>query len=287
VNLVTRPLRPFQRLLTPAQGRQLELLTSLVQRDLVARYKGSLLGNFWPLLNQLAQLMIYTYVFSIVLQVKPGALQAENPLLEGVPASSLTFGLWLFAGLIPWMAFTSGFAQAASAVTSQPNLVKKVVFPLGLLPMVPIFTAFVESTIGLATLLVFVLVFLRTAHLSVLLLPLVWLPQLLLTLGLGYLCAGLTVFLRDIPQTIGIILNLWFYLTPIVYPLNKIPQPFQDWVRWGNPLATIGEVYRDLVLVGRMQHWLEWGITTTVAALIFCLGLWVYRRLRPAFADVL
>ena len=117
------------------------LLKTLVQRDLEARYKGSVLGNLWPLLNQLSQLLIYTYVFSIVLKVKLN--------LDGVPANNLTFGVWLFAGLLPWTAFMTGLLQAAPAVVNQPNLVKKVVFPLGLLPLVPVLSAFVESSLGL------------------------------------------------------------------------------------------------------------------------------------------
>lgn len=258
---------------------KLDLLKTLVQRDLTARYKGSVLGNLWPLLNQLSQLMVYTYVFSIVLQVKLN--------LKGVPANSFTFGLWLFAGLIPWIAFTNGFSQAALSVVGQPNLVKKVVFPLALLPLVPIVSAFVESSIGLLTLLAFVAFTTQTIHSTLWLLPFLWLPQLLFTAGLGYLASGFTVFVRDVPQTLGVILNLWFYLTPIMYPASVVPEAFRFWVLWLNPLSTIAELYRDLVLVGHIQHWLEWGILWGISLLVFCGGLAVYQRLRPAFADVL
>ncbi|MFB8791979.1 MAG: ABC transporter permease [Potamolinea sp.] len=256
-----------------------DLLRTLVQRDLEARYKGSVLGNLWPLLNQLSQLLIYTYVFSIVLNVKLN--------LKGLPANDATFGLWLFAGLLPWMAFTGGLSQAAASVLMQPNLVKKVVFPLALLPLVPILSTFIESTFGLIALIVLVAVSSQTLHATLVLLPLVFLPQLLLTAGLGYLMAGFTVFLRDIPQTLSVILNLWFYLTPIVYPASVIPKEFRELVFWLNPLAAIAEVYRDLVLVGEVQHWGEWGVASAISLVVFCLGVWCYRRLRPAFADVL
>lgn len=122
-----------------------DLLRTLVKRDLEARYKGSVLGNLWPLLNQLSQLLIYTYVFSVVLKVKLS--------LKTLPENNFTFGLWLFAGLLPWIAFSSGLTQAASSVVGQPNLVKKVVFPLGLLPLVPILSAFIESSFGLMALI--------------------------------------------------------------------------------------------------------------------------------------
>lgn len=257
-----------------------DLLRTLVRRDLEARYKGSVLGNLWSLLNQLSQLLIYTYVFSIVLKVKLS--------LNGLPEdSSITFGLWLFAGLLPWMAFTGGLSQSASSVVAQPNLVKKVVFPLSLLPLVPVLASFIESAFGLAALIVLVAVSTQTLPTTLALLPLVWLPQVLLTAGLGYLAAGLTVFVRDIPQTLGVVLNLWFYLTPIVYPAMVIPEPFRLWVFWLNPLAAISQMYRDLVLVGSVEHWAEWGVSFAIAVLVFQFGFWCYQRLRPAFADVL
>ncbi|HEY9726028.1 MAG TPA: ABC transporter permease [Chroococcales cyanobacterium] len=256
-----------------------DLLRTLVRRDLEARYKGSILGNLWPLVNQLSQLLIYTYVFSIVLNVKLS--------LKGLPANDAMFGLWLFAGLLPWMAFTNGLTQAASSVLGQPNLVKKVVFPLALLPLVPILSAFIESAFGLMALIVLVAISSQTLNSTLALLPLVWLPQLLLTFGLGYLAAGFTVFLRDIPQTLTVLLNLLFYLTPIVYPASVIPERWRDFVFWLNPLAAIAEVYRDLVLVGEVQHWGEWGVASAIALVVFWVGFWCYQRLRPGFADVL
>lgn len=256
-----------------------DLLRALVRRDLEARYKGSILGNLWPLLNQLSQLLIYTYVFSVVLKVKLS--------LKGVPENNFTFGLWLFAGLLPWIAFSSGLIQAANSVVGQPNLVKKVVFPLALLPLVPTLSTFIESSFGLMALIFFVAVSTHTLHLTLALLPLIWLTQLLLTAGLGYFMAGLTVFLRDIPQTLGVILNIWLYLTPILYPAKAIPEEWRNLVFWLNPMTAIAEVYRDLVLVGEVKHWGEWGVTTVISAIVFCIGFSVYKRLRPAFADVL
>lgn len=269
-----------RQLLESPWSIKLNLLTILVRRDLEARYKGSILGNLWPLLNQLVQLLIFTYVFSIVLQVKLD--------IQGVPADNrLAFGLWLFAGLLPWLAFTNGLTQASTCVMGQANLVKKVVFPLGLLPLVPICSAFIESTFGLVALITLVFIIIPEPAISLWLLPFVWVPQLLLTAGLGYLTAGLTVFLRDIPQSLGVILNLWFYATPIVYPADKIPEAWQVWVFWLNPITAIAETYRDIVLKGQIEHQGELATATIVSIIIFYVGLWIYRRLRPAFADVL
>lgn len=263
-----------------AMWQKLDLLKALVQRDLEGKYRGSFLGNFWTILNQLAQLLIFTYVFSIILKVRLStrALHAND---------NLAFGLWLFAGLLSWSAFSNGFLQAATSVVNQPNLVKKVVFPLGLLPLIPILTAFIESTFGLITLLGFMLVLTGSLQGTIVLLPLVWIPQLLITAGLGYLVAGLTVFIRDIPQTLGVLINLWFYVTPIVYPVESIPETWRNWVFWLNPLAAISTFYREAILDGEITHWQELGFTTCISVVIFIFGLWVYRRARPAFADVL
>jgi lipopolysaccharide transport system permease protein len=257
-----------------------DLLRTLVRRDLEARYKGSVLGNLWSIVNPLSQLLIYTYVFSVVLKVKLS--------LKGLPANeNVSFGLWLFAGLLPWIAFSTGLVQSAGSVTGQPNLVKKVVFPLSLLPLVPIFSAFIESSFGLIMLIFFVALSSGTLHTTLALLPLVWIPQLLLTAGFGYLAAGLTVFLRDIPQTLNVILNIWFYVTPIVYPITSIPESWRNWVLWLNPLAAIVEVYRDFVLVGEVKHWGELGLALTISGIVFVVGVLTYRKLRPGFADVL
>lgn len=256
-----------------------DLLRTLVRRDLEARYKGSVLGNLWPLLNQVSQLLIYTYVFSIVLKVKLS--------LKGLPANDLTFGLWLFAGLLPWTAFLGGLMGASGSVIGQPNLVKKVVFPLLLLPLVPVCSALVESSLGLMVLILLVGITTSTLHGTLWLLPLVLVPQLLLTAGLSYIAAGFTVFLRDVPQTLAVLLNLWFYVTPIIYPASLIPEGWRIWIFWLNPMTAIVEVYRDLILVGEVKHWGEWGIAAVLSILVFSGGLMTYRRLRPAFADVL
>ena len=281
--IIKAPIRKLWKLtgllpISAEQRAKLDLLKILVARDLEARYKGSILGNLWPLLNQLAQLLVYTYVFSIILQVKLN--------LQGLSSDSFTFGLWLFAGLIPWTAFTGGFSQAAGSVVGQPNLVKRVVFPLGLLPLVPILAAFIESSLGLMALITLVALTSHTIHTTLWLLPFIWIPQLLLTAGLGYLVAGLTVFLRDIPQTIAVLLNLWFYVTPIIYPGHVIPEFLRVWVFRLNPLAAIVEIYRDLILVGQIHHLTEWGLVWLGSIPVFWGGLSVYRQLRPAFADV-
>jgi lipopolysaccharide transport system permease protein len=257
-----------------------DLLRTLVRRDLESRYKGSIIGNLWPLLNQIAQLLIYTYVFSVILKVKLNISDVGGN-------EKLTFGLWLFAGLLPWTAFSGGFSQAATSVISQPNLVKKVVFPLALLPLVPVFSAFVESAIGITVLIVMVALSSGKLEPTLALFPVVWVVQLLLTAGLGYWAAGLTVFLRDVPQTLGVLLNILMYATPVIYPAYAIPEAWRQWVFYLNPLTAIVETYRDIVLVGKIQHGPELAVSGTIALFLLITGLWFYQRLRKSFADVI
>jgi lipopolysaccharide transport system permease protein len=263
---------------------QLDLLKTLIQRDLEARYKGSLLGRFWVVLNQVAQLLVYTYAFSIVLKTKPAELSAL-PIAD----QSMAYGLWLFAGLVPWTAFTLGVIQGATSILAQPNLVKKVIFPVALLPLVPVGAALIESSMGLMLLLTAIAFAAKMLPLTIFLLPIVWIPQGLLTAGLAYLTAGLTVYLRDIPQTLMVITNLLFYLTPIVYSASILPGDWQNLIFWINPMAAIVQLYRDLLgFRGDAPiHWGELGIAWVVSLVVFTIGFGLYRRLRRGFADVL
>src|SRR5438067_1229916 len=147
-------------------GALLDLLSMLLIRDLDARYKGSLLGKLWPVITQASQIALYTYVFGVILGVRVS--------IPGLADTKLAFGIWLFAGLLPWLAFTGGLMQAAHSVTGQPNLVKKVVFPLPLLPMVPVLSSLVENSFGLLPLLALFAFLTHQIHPTVLLLPLVW-----------------------------------------------------------------------------------------------------------------
>lgn len=255
------------------------LLRTLVIRDLESKYKGSSLGNFWTIAHQVSQILIYTYVFSVILKVKLN--------LTGVDSNNFIFGLWLYAGLLPWTAITNGLVQSSTIVISQPNLVKKVVFPLGLLPLVPVLSAFIESLVGLILLIIMLVLMNGSMHLTLLLMPMIWVPQVLLTVGVSYFLSSVTVFIRDVPQSLLVFINMLFYLTPIVYPISAVPLEWRSWVLWLNPVAAIVEVYRELLIVGRVTHWGEWLLTCALSLGVAIVGRMVYGRLRVGFADVL
>lgn len=256
-----------------------DLLGMLLKRDLDARYKGALLGKLWPLINQAIQIVIYTVVFSTIMKA-----HVDMPELS---SSRLGFGIWLFTGLLPWIGFAGGISASASAVISQPNFVKKIVFPLPLLPVVPVITAIIESLFGLIPLLIVVVAVTHKLHLTLLLLPVAWVFQALFTIGLAYVAAAITVYLRDIPQSIATILNVWFYLTPIIYPLSVLPEPIKKFVQYGNPMTAFTDVYRDLILAGRVRDPATLLCAAIWTVAVFTIGLTFYRRLQVAFADVL
>jgi lipopolysaccharide transport system permease protein len=260
-------------------SRELHLLWAMVARELEARFKGTVIGRLWPILGQLAQLLIYVYVFSFVLKVRLA--------VPGQPEGRLTFGLWLFAGLAPWMAFSNGLSQASGSVLRYPNLVKKVAFPLWQLPLVPVLVAFVEMLLGLGVLVILMLVTGSGLHWHVVLLPLAWGAALPWTIGAAYFAALLTVYIRDVQHLIGIALNLGFFLTPIVYPTSQIPAGLREWVLLLNPLATIVEAHRDFLIVGSLGHWQELVVTALQGVLVCVCGAAAFRRVQSGFADVL
>jgi len=260
-----------------AFGGRWYLLRLLVARDLAAKYKGAILGRAWPLVIQLSQLLVFTYLFAYIFHARA--------TVPGLPASATTFGIWLFAGLLPWNAFAASITQGAMTIAGQPNLIKKVVFPLALLPLVPVCSAFLESLFGVVPLIAIVIAWTHAVHSSLMLLPVVMGIQLLFTSGIAYAVAALTVFLRDTPQALGPLILLGFYATPIVYSFAMVPtaiRPFEV----VNPMAAIVASYRDTIFSGT-PHLASLGSAAAISAIVALAGFALFRRTRGAFADVL
>ncbi len=248
------------------------LLREMVRRDLAGRYAGSVLGVVWSLLQPLWQLALFNFVFSTVLRVPLTGERTEN------------FAIFLFCGLLPWLALQESVMRSATAITDNANLVKKVSFPAELLIVSIVLTALVHEAMAL---LVFLGVLTALGSLTLSGLPILLLAvvlQLGLTLGLGFLLAALHVVLRDVAQLLGMALTIWFYCTPIVYPLRLVPERLRGILGW-NPLSVLVALYRRALLGG---DGLDWGsvavLVAAVAVVLFC-GLWLFRRLKPAFAD--
>lgn len=263
--------RPAAQLVSLHRG----LIRAMVQRELTSRYKGSVMGVAWAVITPAVMIVIFTIIFSGIFNARFGN--------EG---GHLSFAVYLFCGLLPWIAFSEGVQRATSSIHENVNLVKRVVFPVEALPVNVALAALVQQLLGTLVLLVAALVFERAFHPTALLLPVLLLPQLLATVGLGWLMASLGVFIRDLPQFNQLLLMAWMYLTPIFYPENIIPQQYR-WLVNLNPMAPLIRSYRRILLEGRLPDWAGLGYTLAFAVVCFMFGYWWFVRTKKAFADVL
>lgn len=255
---------------TAALFRSTFLLRELAKRDFESRYAGSWLGFLWSFAQPLWLLALFTFVFSTVLQVAPTGERTGS------------FAVFLFCGLLPWMALHEAVNRSASVITDNAALVKKVSFRSELLVLSVVVTALLHEAIALVVFLVILAVSGQLAWGSLVGLALALPLQILLTLGLGLLVASAQVFLRDTSQALALLLNGWFYLTPIVYPLALVPPRLRGWIEL-NPLTTLVGWYRYALVGGDVPN-------GTLALLVTAVGLaavgWtVFRRLAPTFAD--
>jgi lipopolysaccharide transport system permease protein len=254
-----------------------QLIVQMTKREVVGRYKGSAFGLAWSFFNPVFMLIVYTFVFSVVFKARWGT---------GTEESKAQFAVLLFVGLIVHSLFAEVLNRAPTLILSNVNYVKKVIFPIEILPVITIGAALFHTGISLVVLLVAVVATSGTLHWTFIYMPLVLLPLIILTLGLAWMLASLGVFLRDVSQTIGIITMLMMFLAPVFYPVSALPQEFRAWIM-ANPLTFIIEQARDVLIWGRSPNWYGLGIYITVAMLIVWLGFAWFQKTRKGFADVL
>lgn len=254
--------------------RNRALIRSMARRDILGRYRGSLGDVLWTVLNPLLLMLTYFFVFGVVLQTR-----------FGTDTSSGRFVLYFLAGMLPWLAFSEAVGRSPQVVLEHRNFVKKLVFPVEILPVTQVLAGLVTE--GFALLIfAFGLSLARGAvPWTTLWLPVLVIPQLLFTLGLCWFLAGAGAFLRDLGQIIGFLLTLWFFLTPICYPESALP----EWalsVLGKNPLFVLVHGYRDIFLEKRAPDFAALWKLWVMAGACFLLGhAWFY-KLRRSFADV-
>lgn len=252
--------------------QSLFLLKELVQRDFRGRYAGSVLGFVWSFVQPLWLLVLYTFVFEHILRITPVGERSDS------------FGILLFAGLLPWMALHEGVLRGATAITDNAMLVKKLRFPSEILVLTVTLAALLHECVA-GLVFVVVLAFVGELELGGIGLLLLAVPlQLLLTLGLGMLLATVNVFFRDTSQILGMVFNGWFFLTPIVYTLSWVPERWRPLVA-ANPLTSLVELYRQALLGGTFEIPPGTGILAACSIGLAALGMWVFHRMRPAFVD--
>ncbi len=257
--------------------RNRQLIVQMARREVVGRYKGSAMGLAWSFLNPVFMLAVYTFVFSVVFKARWGI---------GGDESKTQFALVLFVGLIVHGLFAEVLNRAPALILSNVNYVKKVVFPLEILPVISMCAALFHTLISLCVLLAAFTLFNGFLHWTVVFTPLVFLPLIILTLGLAWMLASLGVFLSDVGQTIGLITTVMMFLAPVFYPITAIPEEFRPWIM-ANPLTVIIEQAREVLIWGRQPDWAGLGIYTLVATVIARAGYAWFQKTRKGFADVL
>ena len=250
------------------------LFWGFVNNDIRGRFAGSMGGFVWSFLTPLASLLMYIFVFSLVLKMR------MKPMETGTDS----FAVYFLAGFLPWTAFSEALNNATDIFLGRVNLITKVAFPLELLPLTGIIVPFSLNALGFVMYLAY-LIFKGYFHLAWLWLPVVVIVQMVFSLGLVILISSLSVFIRDIKQFIGVALSLWFFLTPIIYPLSMVPEKLQ-WMIKLNPMYPFIELYHQVLL----HHNITWGLlgySLGLAAISFIGGVLFFGRSKHAFADVL
>lgn len=255
------------------------LIEQMIRRELSQRYKGSFLGLIWSIINPLFMLLIYTFVFSVVFKAR-----WRPTAVEDVPMGE--FALTLFAGLIPYYLFSETVNRSPALVLNYPNYVKKVVFPLEILPVVAVGTALVNSLINLGILAAGSLVMLGRIPLTLIFVPLMYLTLILLSLGLSWFLASAGVYIRDIGQVVIIVTQVLFFITPIFYPVESVPESLR-FIALINPLTIIVDNFRRLLLWGDFFALKPWVIWTALSFVFAILGYTWFTVTKKGFADVI
>jgi ABC-type polysaccharide/polyol phosphate export permease len=246
------------------------LIQSLVSRELKARYRGSLLGFFWSFVNPLLLLLTYTAVFTVVLPVRHSA--AMEP-----------YALFFFCGILPWTWFSSSVLESSGVLISGGNLIKKVLFPAEVLPVVTVFANLAHFLLGLPILLLF-LAYAGRLRPSAALLPLPILVQLVFTLGIALFVSALTVHFRDIQNILSHLLHLWFFASPVLYYYGETEGWLRTWLRL-NPMSHILVSYQEVLFQGVFHHGKQLFVTSLIALLAFAAGAFLFDRLRDTLAE--
>ena len=252
------------------------LVWAMTWREISGRYRGSTLGILWSFISPLLMLGIYTFVFSVVFKARWS---------EG-PDSKADFALGLFAGMLVFAFFSECVTRAPALVVANPNFVKKVVFPLEVLPAISLGSALFQMGVGLAVWLVFHSLVAGFPPVTVLLVPIVVVPLVWLALGLSWWLAALGVFLRDISQGVGIVVTALTFLTPLFYPVSALPAEYQL-ALFINPLTPLIEMMRNVLWLGELPAWQSLVVSYAVGAVAFISGFAAFQKLRKGFADVL
>lgn len=253
-----------------------QLISKMTRRDVMGRYQGSIMGLAWSFFNPLLMLVIYTFVFSVVFKSRWGVDPGE---------SKTDYAMLLFAGMIMHGLFAECVNRAPALILANVNYVKKVIFPLEVLPWVNLGSALFHALVSLTVLLSLQLLFKQAIPWTVVLFPLVMLPLVLSAMGFAWFIAALGVYVRDIGQVTSIFTTVLLFLSCVFYPVTSLPKEYQEWMNL-NPLAYIIEESRNTLIFGRIPDFGHWAICVAVSLLVAWLGFAWFQRMRGGFSDV-
>jgi lipopolysaccharide transport system permease protein len=272
---VNRPYPASPRALFASLWGNRGLIVQLTRREVLSRYRGSILGLAWSFFNPLLMLAVYTFVFSVIFKARWG-LGEE---------STADFAIVLFVGLIIHGLFAECVNRAPGLILANVNYVKKVVFPLEILPWVAAGSALFHCAVSIAVLLAAQLVFQHTLAWTVIFLPVVVAPLLLATIGLAWFLSSIGVYLRDIAQTIGIFTTVLLFLSPVFYPVDALPENYRILLLL-NPLTFVIGDARRVLIWGQAPDWAGLILYSAASFAVAWLGFWWFQRTRRGFADV-
>ncbi|MCK4763209.1 MAG: ABC transporter permease [Candidatus Aminicenantes bacterium] len=260
-----------------------QLIVTLVSRELKARYRGTVLGFLWSFANPLLLLLVYSVVFGVILPQSSGRI-------EDVHIKGINYSIFLFTGLLPWIWFASSMLDSANVLFVHGNLIKKIRFPIEVLPIMNVLTNMVHFLLGLPILVLFILFFGKDFSLTwwVFFFPVAVLVQFVFTMGLCFLVSALTVHFRDLRDILANLLTLWFFATPIIYPfMNPMVQEKKGFVTalLLNPMTHIIEAYQYTFFFGSLPHWKKIPVTLVVGLFLFYVGYLIFDRLRDTFVE--
>lgn len=256
--------------------RNRSLIRALIKREVLGRYRGSALGILWSFFNPVFMLAVYTFVFSVVFKARWSAGSD----------SKTEFALVLFAGLLIFNLFSECISRAPGLILANVNYVKKVVFPLEVLPWVSLGSAVFHTLISFGVWLLFYLVFFGMPKLTLLLFPIVLIPLLFFTIGLSWVLASLGVYLRDVAQIISMVVTVLMFLSPIFYPVSALPEKYQILLHL-NPLTLVIEQARNVLIWGKSPAPELFTVYLVISTVIAWVGFAWFQKTRKGFADVL
>lgn len=265
---------PFQ--LIESLWKNRSLISQMTKREVIGRYRGSVMGLAWSFFNPILMLAVYTFVFSEIFSAR----------WVGVDTGKGGFAILLFVGMIVHGLFAECANRAPSLVMSNSNYVKKVVFPLEILPVITLGSALFHSCISLVVLLIAQVIVAHTMFWTALLFPLILVPLILGTLGISWFLASLGVYLRDVGHVITVLTTVLLFLSPVLYPVAALPEAYRPWLQM-NPLTYVIEESRSVLLFGNMPHWGSLGLAICIGLLFAAAGFWFFQKTRKGFADVI